>query len=171
MTTLSHEVFLHLFLQDLEGQIGTIATEVPEDLASILANTINQGHGHVFLWSDRSTENWHNVTQRCPDTSFRHPSMRYPRVIVDISYSQRRKPLEYLTDSYITDSRGSIGVVVGIDLEYRGSGELKVMVWRPKLTTEDETTFLESELVVSQVRLFPKPTWHSPLKLELKEFP
>ncbi|KAI9769899.1 MAG: hypothetical protein M1839_003565 [Geoglossum umbratile] len=160
MTTLTHEVFLHSFVRDIEEQLQTIATEVPDELASIVANIVNQGHGHVFLWGETSTDNWRNVSQRCPDAGFRHPLMLYPRVIVEVSYSQRRKPLEYLADSYITDSCGGVGVVVGVDLEYRGSSESRVMVWRPKLTRDNGETFLESELVVSQVLLFPESALH-----------
>jgi hypothetical protein len=157
MTTLTHEILLDSTLNDIKHQLRAIATEAPEELASTLTETINQGHGHVFLWGETNTENWRKATQRCPDASFRHPSMLYPRVIVEVSYSQRRKPLEYLADSYITRSRGSVGTVVGLDLEYPGSKESsKVMVWRSKLTREDEGTFLESELVFSQVHLFPR---------------
>jgi hypothetical protein len=154
MNTLPHEVLLHTILYDINSQLRTIATEVPEELASILTGITNQGKGHVFLWGETRTKNWRNVTQRCPDASFRHRSMRYPRVIIEVSYSQRRKPLEYLADSYITDSLGNVGVVIGLDLGYNDSRESKVMVWRPKFTEEGETTILASELVFSQVHLF-----------------
>ncbi|KAI9867730.1 MAG: hypothetical protein M1813_008530 [Trichoglossum hirsutum] len=150
MTTLPHEVLLRTTLYDINSHLRTIAAEVPEELASILTGITDQGRGHVFLWGETSTRNWRNVTQRCPDASFRHPSMRYPRVIIEVSYSQQRKPLEYLADSYITDSLGGVGVVIGLDLEYNDSSESKVMVWRPKFTEEGEKTILTSELVVSQ---------------------
>ncbi|KAI9781053.1 MAG: hypothetical protein M1839_006328 [Geoglossum umbratile] len=151
VTTLAREVFLRELVREIRDQLRTIATEVPDVLASFLADILDQGRGHVCLWGEKTTENGREVTQRCPDSSFRHPSMRYPRVVVEISYAQKRKPLEYLADSYITKSLAGVGVVVGVDLEYRGTGESRVMVWRPKLVTENGETFLVSELVLSQI--------------------
>ena len=54
-----------------------------------------------------------------PDASFKHIDAEYPGVVIEISYSQKRKDLGRLADDYILGSDGSIHAMVGVDVEYR----------------------------------------------------
>jgi hypothetical protein len=78
----------------------------------------------------------------CPDGSWRHKNAGDPGVIIEISYSQKRKDLPFLADDYILGSNGTIQVVIGIDVEYRKKKgmEAKVFVWRPRLVEEGDGT-------------------------------
>ncbi|TKA74562.1 hypothetical protein B0A49_11233 [Cryomyces minteri] len=58
------------------------------------------------------------VSQHSPDSALFHPSARYPPLIVEVSYSQKRKDMPYLAESYIIDSAHAVQCVVGLDVEY-----------------------------------------------------
>jgi hypothetical protein len=64
----------------------------------------------------------------CPDGAFRALDTNYPQVIIEVSFSQSGKDLEYLADTYIVDSLGEVQVVIGLDLEYGRKKRSKVMV-------------------------------------------
>jgi hypothetical protein len=70
-------------------------------------------------------------TKNSPDASFKHVQAKYPGVVIEVSYSQKRLDLPLLAHDYITRSRGNIKVVVGIDVEYRGKMST-LSVWRPR---------------------------------------
>jgi hypothetical protein len=59
-----------------------------------------------------------------PDASFKHLKAQYPGVVIEVSYSQKRRDLQRLADDYILGSDGSIRLVVGIDIGY--SSRLKL---------------------------------------------
>ncbi|KAJ9633941.1 hypothetical protein H2199_009190 [Coniosporium tulheliwenetii] len=75
------------------------------------------------------------VTKRSADAVFIHPAGDSHTAVVEIAYSQKRKDLPYLADSYITGSRGEIRVVIGLDIEYntQKGKEATVSVWRPAI--------------------------------------
>ncbi|CAI6342366.1 unnamed protein product [Periconia digitata] len=70
-----------------------------------------------------------------PDASFWHDDAKYPGVIIEIAYSQKRKRLYRLAESYLLDSDASVQVVVGLDIEYgkKGSREATLSVWRAQV--------------------------------------
>ncbi|OAL57300.1 hypothetical protein IQ07DRAFT_627154 [Pyrenochaeta sp. DS3sAY3a] len=53
-----------------------------------------------------------------PDTSFWHDDAEYPRVVVEVAYSQKRKRLEQLAENYLLNSDASVQVVVRLDIGY-----------------------------------------------------
>jgi hypothetical protein len=67
-----------------------------------------------------------------PDASFWHDDARYPGVIIEVAYSQKRKKLGRLAEDYLLDSDASVQVVVGLDIEYgsKGSRKATLSVWR-----------------------------------------
>ncbi|KAH8726976.1 hypothetical protein GQ44DRAFT_758501 [Phaeosphaeriaceae sp. PMI808] len=81
-----------------------------------------------------------------PDIRFHHEAAKWPGVVIEISYSQKRKSLPWLADNYILASDGGIRVVVGIDLEYRKSKEASISIWRLK-TTLGHDGQLEGEVI------------------------
>jgi len=72
-----------------------------------------------------------------PDIRFQHRDAAWPGVVMEVAYSQKRKSLVGLADNYILGSYGGIGVVVGLDLDYKKSKEASISVWRLKKSTND----------------------------------
>lgn len=56
--------------------------------------------------------------KRSPDGEYRHLDADFPGIVLEVSYSQKRKDLPVLADDYIMGSKGDTRVVVGLDLEY-----------------------------------------------------
>ena len=74
-----------------------------------------------------------------PDGSFAYTRTRYPSLVIEISYSQKRKDLCKLADDYICGSNGEIKVVLGLDLEYSNkSKKATTSIWRPQITPDPE---------------------------------
>jgi len=78
-----------------------------------------------------------------PDAAFWHEEAKWPGVVVEVSYSQKRKALEYLAEEYILGSQGNIQVVVGLDIEYKDSNSATLSVWRAHRRTDNGTKVLE----------------------------
>lgn len=94
------------------------------------------------------------IVPRSPDASYYHAHDRkIPTMVVEVSYSQQRKEMLRLAESYIVDSRHEIRCVIGLDIPYkrqRVTGKAKksgqvtqegematVSVWRPDTQIED----------------------------------
>ncbi|KAG9246897.1 hypothetical protein BJ878DRAFT_532941 [Calycina marina] len=71
-----------------------------------------------------------------PDASFQHFKAQYPGVILELS-----------SHEYILGSDADIRVVIGIDVEYKGSKKASVSIWRPHIEVNDAG---ERELCVVQ---------------------
>lgn len=69
-----------------------------------------------------------------PDAAFSHAKAKYPGVIVEVSYSQKRKMLGRLAEDYLLDSNTSVQAVIGLDIEHgnRGSRKATLTVWRAR---------------------------------------
>ena len=70
-----------------------------------------------------------------PDASFWHKDARYPGVIIEVAYSQKKKRLHRLADDYLLDSDANIRLVIGLDIAY-GKGESRkatLTKWRTNL--------------------------------------
>jgi hypothetical protein len=67
-----------------------------------------------------------------PDASFKHADSKYPGVVIEVSYSQKRRDLPRLADDYILGSDAIIRAVVGVDIDYRGK-TASVSIWRPRI--------------------------------------
>jgi hypothetical protein len=93
-----------------------------------------------------------------PDSSFRHLEAQYPGIIIEVSYSQKRKDLPRLADDYILGSDGNVCAVIGLDVEYRGK-MATLSVWRPRiLINDDGSEELQAEqTVINQVCLIIGP--------------
>ncbi|KAH8809120.1 hypothetical protein F5884DRAFT_883065 [Xylogone sp. PMI_703] len=88
-----------------------------------------------------------------PDASFQHFEAQYPGVIVELSYSQKRKDLSRLANEYILGSNADIRVVIGIDIEEERSKRASISIWRPGIGTNDvgEKELLAVRTVTAQL--------------------
>jgi hypothetical protein len=92
-----------------------------------------------------------------PDSSFRHEDARYPGVIIEVAYSQKKTRLRRLAENYLLDSDANIRVVVGVDIAYReGSRKATVSLWRSKLfKTLNGLELRVEDVVVDEVGSIP----------------
>ncbi|MCJ1281277.1 hypothetical protein MMC26_000595 [Xylographa opegraphella] len=88
--------------------------------------------------------------RRDPDKEFRYEGAKYPSLVIEIAYSQRRKNLSKLADQYIVESSGQIRIVIGIQLDYKESKIAIVSVWCPIYRADDRGRFLDSEEILSE---------------------
>ena len=129
MPTRIHEVFLAKFVGDLERQLASIAGS--ESSSAIYARNI-ESHGSTTINFGDSEYGVHH-----PDNQFQYLNSPYPSVVIEVSYSQRRKELRSLADDYILGSDGKIRAVVGVDIEYGMGKTATISVWRPRVKSND----------------------------------
>ncbi|KAI9764422.1 MAG: hypothetical protein M1840_008445 [Geoglossum simile] len=110
-----------------------------------------------------------------PDATFLYADAKYPGVIIEVSYSQKRKDLSRLAEEYLSDSNASVRAVIGLDTEYGGKGSRKaaLLVWRTRVFHTDDGDELR---VVQEIadKVFRddqgNPTDHQGLRLQLSDF-
>ncbi|KAJ6167283.1 hypothetical protein N7497_000126, partial [Penicillium chrysogenum] len=90
-------------------------------------------------------------SQRCPDASFMHEDAKYPGVILEVCYSTKIRAAADLADDYILDINGSVNAVIALNIEYRGSKEATISVWRPHQVTVDGLNELEAKAVIEMM--------------------
>jgi hypothetical protein len=83
-----------------------------------------------------------------PDSSFQHIDATYPSLVIEISFSQKRKDLPQLADDYIIGSRGNIKLVIGFDIEYRYNKSATISIWESKEKIEDGVLYHYAEKIV-----------------------
>lgn len=128
-----------------------------------------------------------------PDSSFWHNQAMYPGVIIEVSYSQKRKMLDRLAETYLLNSDASVQVVVGLDIEYgkKGSRKATLSVWRARVfhladgdelrviqEIADEVCLILKQSFISSFLCSPQafrddqgsPTDHPGLQLQLADF-
>lgn len=134
-----HESLGSYITQELLRQLGTIAQG--SSPSAVFAGNIENSASAEISFED--TE----YGSHQPDASFQHFEAQYPGVILELSYSQKKKDLSRLAHEYILGSDADIRVVIGIDVEYKGSKKASVSIWRPHIEVNDAG---ERELFVVQ---------------------
>ena len=138
MPTAMHEKFIDNVKYDIVSQLKAIGDSV--DVARYIGSV---GSADIKFEDSRHS----------PDAQFKYMNSRYPHLVIEVSYSQKQKDLPYLADDYIVESNGSIGVVIGLDIEYRGTGRAMLQMWRPTVKNEGGERYLESQRTISEVRM------------------
>ena len=88
---------------------------------------------------------------RSPDQSYRFKKARYPGVIVEVSYSTKKKNIPKLASEYILKSHGNVRLFIGLMLNYNRSAEASFCCWRPHF--DQQKNELSARAVVeNQVR-------------------
>ena len=139
MPSAIHDMFLEDVKDDIKSQLKAIGND---DNVDVARNIKCKG----------STDIKFETSKHSPDASFGYRNSKYPHLVIEVSYTQKQKDLKYLADTYIVDSNESIGVVIGLDIEYRGTKKAMLSVWRPNIVTEGGREYLESQGTKSEVR-------------------
>jgi len=121
-----HETFLGKVVGDLKQQLTSIASS--ESPSARFAQNIEADGSSDISFGDPEYGNHQ------PDNQLQYSHSPYPGVVIEVSYSQKRKMLKRLADDYILGSYGNICVVVGLDIEYGGE-EATLSLWRAQITT------------------------------------
>lgn len=147
-----HDTFIRRVVEEIKRQLNTISTLEPQ-LRSYI-ESINEVAGRVEF--PITAEDGHQAfIWREPDAMFSHDDARWPGVVIEVSYSQKRKNLRDLADDYILESNGGIKLVVGLDLEYHGSQKATISTWQLRRTIDEqgEEQYTASPIVEDQVRI------------------
>lgn len=145
-----HDTFARQVDVCIENQLAQLR-DGTDAVARFALAIVSQGNADTWLMDKDDKKKRH---KRSPDGRFRHLGAKFPGVIMEISYSQKRKDLPVLAHDYIKGSRGHIRVVVGLDLEYRKpssslqSRQATVSVWRAEIIHPDNKKKLIARKVV-----------------------
>ena len=151
MPTGVHEIFIDRVEDAIRRQLRVIRSG--SDRAAIFAQKV---------WPTRSTEINFPVddappgtqSKHEPDATFWHDDAEYPGVIIEVSYSQKRKMLGRLAEDYLLDSDASVQVVIGLDVEYgkKSSRKATLSVWRTHVVhTGDEKELRVVQVIADEV--------------------
>ncbi|MCJ1469036.1 hypothetical protein MMC07_007668 [Pseudocyphellaria aurata] len=124
-----HDDLASSITQEILHQSRTIAQSGSS--SAMFARGIKSNSTSTFNFYDKA------YGPHSPDASFKHRKARFSSVILEVSYSQKRKDLSRLADEYLLGSDARIRVVIGIDVEYRGTKKACVSIWRPHFGVND----------------------------------
>jgi hypothetical protein len=156
MPTLLHETFIANVVEEIQAQLKSI-----ESVSAAFAKEISSGGSASIKFIDEE------YGKHDPDAQFQHSKAQYPGVVIEVSYSQKRKDLARLADDYILGSDSDIRVVVGLDIEYNANKEAALSIWRPDIETNEagEKELVARQTVINQVCLTQsKPASHAYIK-------
>jgi len=130
MPTLLHHVFIDGVEDLIRSQLKAIRGG--SDKAARFAQKVRTARSTTICFPVDGSAPSKRSSKYDPDASFWHNDARYPRLIIEVAYSQKRKRLGRLAEDYLLNSNASVQVVVGLDIEYGGKGSRKatLSVWR-----------------------------------------
>ncbi|KAH7389270.1 hypothetical protein BKA64DRAFT_680154 [Cadophora sp. MPI-SDFR-AT-0126] len=154
MPTAVHEYFIHFVVQEIRTQLGAFTGS-----SGAFAKDVKFG-GSTRISFDDSEYGCHD-----PDGQFKHENAQYPGVVIEVSYSQKKRDLPHLADEYILGSDANIQCVIGLDIEYGGKGKAKMATWSVWEPVVEEGDNGRKELVAKQTvhnTVFRTPTGTPP---------
>lgn len=137
MPTVLHEKFIASIVEEIQTRLGSVEGE-----SANFAKKISSRGSASIKFTDQ------DYGRHDPDAQFQHSKAQYPGVVIEVSYSQKRRDLERLADDYILGSDSDIRVVVGLDIEYKADKKATLSVWRPNIVTNKAG---EKELITQQI--------------------
>lgn len=150
MPTAIHELFIARVEDAIFSQLKSIR-EGTDDAAAFAHKVSPARSTEIYLPVDDAATGTKSKYE--PDTSFWHDDAKYPGVILEVAYSQKRKRLGRLAEDYLLDSNASVQAVVGLDIEYgkKKSRKATLSVWRTRI---DGNELRVVEEVAAQVCCF-----------------
>lgn len=146
MPTKLHEWVIHSVVKELRRQLRHL--EGGQNPSAGFAGAVDARGSPTLTFPDPG------YGRHDPDAQFQHLGAKYPGVVIEVSYAQRRKDLAIIAEDYILGSDGDIRVVIGIDIDYHGSKKGTLSVWRPRVVQNEvgEAELVAEQAVVDQVR-------------------
>jgi hypothetical protein len=139
-----------------EWVISSVVKEIQNQLEKLGAG-LNTSAAFARKVESRGSPTLDFTKEECgrhtPDAQFRHERAQYPGVVIEVSYTQKRKDLAYIAEDYILGSNGDIRVVIGLDVEYSNSKKATLSVWRPSIVKnkDGEPELVAKQTVIDQV--------------------
>lgn len=132
MPTAIHELFIARVEDAIFSQLKSIR-EGTDDAAAFAHKVAPARSTEIYFPVDNAASGTKSKYE--PDTSFWHDDAKYPGVIIEVAYSQKRKRLGRLAEDYLLDSNASVQAVVGLDIEYgkKKSRKATLSVWRTRI--------------------------------------
>jgi hypothetical protein len=160
MPTVLHDTFIRKIVKEIERRLSSLASRDPQLRPYI--EKIDEVAGRLEF-PNITKNGYQALIKHDPDAMFTHEDAGWPGVVIEVSYSQKRKALRDLADDYILESDGGIGLVIGLDIEYRGSREATVSTWRLKQTINEqgEEQYSASPVIENQVREIDSASYKS----------
>jgi len=157
MPTPLHELFLKYFELSIKCQLFSFISSTTLHKSVVYFAQCIQSTGSYDIFFPPRTDCDSDTLQKSknsPDIMFKHKGAKWPSVIIEVSYSTKRKDLPKLADRYILGSTGSVQAVVGIDIEYQRPNQTQVKsreavfsVWQPEYVQNNEG---DLELIAAQ---------------------
>lgn len=133
MPTGVHEIFTYQVDKEIERQLQHLCTNKSRpDIAALARSIQGCASTDIFMLGN------FDQARHSPDSSFQCIYAKFPALVIETSYSQKRKDLSRLADDYILGSHGNIKLVLGLDIEYRNSKTATVSVWEYEEGIEED---------------------------------
>ena len=98
-----HDLFTQLVVQKIQSQLQVIA-DIEINIVTVINFVRSEAISDVILYEHRLTNE--RYSKRSPNVFFAHADFQYPTLIIETSYSQKRKHLAKLTSDYIRSRKG-----------------------------------------------------------------
>jgi hypothetical protein len=149
MPTGVHELFIDAVEDEIRSQLKAIRNG--SDRKAQFAQKVRPARSTEIRFGASASS---SKSKYEPDASFRHEEAKYPGVIIEIAYSQKKTRLRRLAENYLLDSDANVQAVVCLDIEYgkKASRKATLSIWRPQLFhTADGSELRAVEVVADKV--------------------
>jgi hypothetical protein len=102
-------------VKEIEAQLSSI-THGADPSPNFARQIDHDGSERLIFTIPKIGEDGVETLQHEPDAVFEHIDAQYPGVVIEVSFTQKKKDLARLADSYTLGSEGNIHVVVGLDI-------------------------------------------------------
>lgn len=143
MATPLHDIFTKCVVKAVELQLQKLGLNESKPEVASLAQSIED-----FATSRLFVQNETHRSKHAPDGSFYRVGAKYPPLVIETSFTQKRQDLPRLANEYIAGSSGNIKMMIGLDIQYRQNKRATVSVWEPKIGTENGVTYQYVEKTV-----------------------
>jgi len=111
-----HELFIARIEDNILSQLKTIREGLGD--AAAFARKVQPARSTEIFFPVENAP-FSKQSKYEPDASFWHEDAKYPGVIIEVAYSQKRKRLYRLAENYLPDSEASVQIVlVSILVQY-----------------------------------------------------
>jgi hypothetical protein len=90
MPSATHEIFTTKVVLEIVSQLNRLGTDTSEpEIAALAGSIVPCASTDIILYGDPTGKQ--EYPKKSPDASFRHKNAAYPSVVIEISYTQKRK--------------------------------------------------------------------------------